>query len=196
MRYYPVCLNLRGRPCLVVGAGVVGTKKVEGLLSAAADVTVVSPWASQLIQRQARSGKLRYFPRPYRKGDLKGIFLAYAATGVAEIDELMARDARAHGVLLNIVDRTSLCDFITPAVVQRGDLTIAVSTAGQCPGFAKRVKQRIEELIHPGYGPKLAVIADQRRKLMVDSLLDAATRRRLLEEILESAGRELNKEIG
>ncbi len=142
MDYYPIFLDLRGRACLVVGGGEIATRKVEGLLRVGANVTVISPQASEMIRRHAQSNRLRYVQRFYQDGDLKGYFLAYAASGIAEIDVRMAWEAYTHGVLLNVVDRPVLCDFITPAVVQRGDLSIAVSTGGRSPGFAKRVKQK------------------------------------------------------
>lgn len=185
MNYYPIFLDLRGKPCLVVGGGEIATRKVEGLLGAAANVTVISPEASEMIQRHAQSNQLRYVRRPYQDRDLKGYFLAYAATGIAEIDVRMAREAHTHGVLLNVVDRPRLCDFITPAMIRRGDLSIAVSTGGRSPGFAKWVKQKIEALIHPEYGSALAALAAQRRALMRDPSLDEAKRKALLAEDLE-----------
>jgi precorrin-2 dehydrogenase/sirohydrochlorin ferrochelatase len=185
MEYYPMFLDLRGKPCLVVGGGKIGARKVEGLLSAAANVTVISPQASEMIQQHAESNRLRYVKRPYQDGDLKGYFLAYAATGIAEIDARMVCEADTHGILLNVVDRPGLCNFITPAVVQRGDLSIAVSTGGKCPGFVKRVKQKIEAFIHPEYGSALTAIAVQRRALMRDPSIDEVERKARLAEDLE-----------
>jgi precorrin-2 dehydrogenase len=150
MNYYPIFLDLRGRSCLVVGGGDIATRKVDGLLSA--DVTVISPKVSDLITVHARMKKLHHFKRGYQEGDLKGYFLAYAATGVPEVDLLMAVEANMEGVLLDVGDRPVLCSFITPAVVQRGDLAIAISTAGKSPGFARRVTRKIEALINPQRG--------------------------------------------
>ena len=111
MNYYPIFLDLRGRPCLVVGGGEVATGKIEELLKAEANVTVISPKVTQRIQRYADLGGLRHLPRPYRAGDIKGYFLAYAATGVAEIDVLMAGEASLQGVLLNVINRPVLCSY-------------------------------------------------------------------------------------
>ena len=149
MNYYPIFLDLRSRPCLVVGGGKRATRKVEGLLSAEADVSVISPEVTDAIAGYAQRRKVRLFTRRYHEGDLKGYFLAYAATGVPEVDLLMAVDANMEGVLLEVGDRPVLCSFITPAVVQRGDLAIAISTAGKSPGFGRRVKRKIEALINP-----------------------------------------------
>jgi precorrin-2 dehydrogenase / sirohydrochlorin ferrochelatase len=152
MNYYPIFLDLRGRPCLVVGGGQIATQKVDGLLSANADVTVISAKITDAIAAQARMKKLRHFKRRYQEGDLKGYFLAYAVTGEPEVDLLMAVEANMEGVLLDVGNRPVLCSFITPAVVQRGDLAIAISTGGKCPGFTRRVKRKIEALINPQYG--------------------------------------------
>jgi precorrin-2 dehydrogenase / sirohydrochlorin ferrochelatase len=149
MIYYPIFLDLRGRPCLVVGGGEVATRKIDGLLSAGADVTVISPEVTDAIAAHAQAKNLRHFRRRYQEGDLKGYFLVYAATGAPEVDLHMAVEANMEGVLLDVGDRPVLCSFMTPAVVQRGDLAIAISTGGKFPGFARRVTRKIEALINP-----------------------------------------------
>lgn len=195
MHYYPIALDLRGRPCLVVGGGEIATRKVEGLLSAGANLTVISPEVTETIGDQARRRILRHLKKRYQEGDLKGYFLVFAATGSPEVDVLMASEANTEGVLLNVVDRAVLSSFITPAVVHRGDLSIAISTAGKCPGFAMRVKQKIEALIDPEYGATLTAIAAQRQVLMRDRLKDDDERRQRFEEILELAWNELHHEV-
>ena len=196
MNYYPIFLDLRGRPCLVVGGGESAARKVDGLLGADANVTVISPEITDAIAGHARTKKLRHLKRRYQEGDLKGYFLAYAATGVPEVDLLMAVEANLEGVLLNVSERPVLCSFITPAVVQHGDLAIAISTAGKCPGFALRVKRKIEALINPEYGTALVAIAAQRQVLMRDRLSDDRERRQRFEEIVELAWKELDPDTG
>lgn len=163
MTYYPMFLDLRGRHALVVGAGEAGTRKTEGLIAAGAIVTIISPRASKKITQWARERKVYYLQRSYCEGDLKGYFIAFAATGIAEIDILMVCEANRESVLLNIVDRPVLCNFISPAVLQRGDLKIAVSPGGKCPGFAKRLRQRLERTITPEYAIVLEAIARRAR---------------------------------
>ena len=193
MNYYPIFLDLCGRPCLVVGGGEVATRKIEELLKAEADVTVISPKVTQCIQRYVDLGRLRHLPRPYRVGDIKGYFLAYAATGVAEIDVLMAGEASLQGVLLNVVNRPVLCSFVTPGVSQRGKLAIAISTPGESPGFDRRVRQRITAFIYREHGNVLATVAAQRQELVRERFkADEAGRRRLLELILESEWKKLH----
>ena len=149
MNYYPIFLDLRCRPCLVVGGGKRATRKVKALLNADADVSVISPEVTDTRAGHAQRRELRLFTRRYQEGDLKGYFLAYATTRVPEVDLLMAVEANMEGVLLDVGDRLVLCSFITPTTVQRGDLAIAISTGGKSPGFARRVTRKIEALINP-----------------------------------------------
>lgn len=190
MNYYPVFLDLRGRPCLVVGGATIATRKVEGLLHAGAEVTVVSLEVTDPIRKWQSQGKLRYLPRRYRRGDLKGFFMAYAATGIAQIDGEMAEDAHSEGVLLNVVDLPMLCDFITPAIVQRGDCVIAISTGGKSPGFARLVRQQLENFVGPEYGWTLEIVGAKRNELK-RSCPDVEERQRLLDEFMESPALDL-----
>ena len=116
MKYYPISLDLRGRRCLVVGGGKVADRTVQALLHADADLTVISPKLSAAIKVQLRKKRLRHFKRRYQSGDLRGYFLAYAATGHSEVDVLMASEAVIEGVLLNVLERSVLCSFLDPAV--------------------------------------------------------------------------------
>ena len=159
--------------------------KTEGLIAAGAIVTVISPRASAKITQWARERRVYYLQRSYCEGDLKGYFIAFAATGIAELDILMACEASRESVLLNVVDRPVLCNVISPAVLQRGDLTIAVSTGGKCPGFAKRLRQRLERTITPEYAIVLEAIATARQDVLNDLSLSAMDKRRRIEEILD-----------
>lgn len=169
----------------MVGGGKVATGKVVGLLKAGARVTVISPDITEHIQMRAEVGGLRHIKRCYQRGDLRGYFLAYAATGIANVDEQMAEEAQRNGVLLNVVDRASLCDFISPAVVERGRLLIAISTGGKSPGFAKRVREELEELVGSEYGEALEFVAARRAELKQSSL-SLEERQGRLAELTES----------
>ena len=162
MSYLPVLLKLRDRPCLVIGGGTAGTKKVEALLKADARVTVISPKNTEVIERLAGDGQVQLLRKPYTRGDLRGFYLAYAATGVPAIDEQIAQDAESEYVLLNVAERTSLGDFLSPPMVQRGDLTITVSTNGRSRGFAQLMKKKLERLIGPEYGDLLDIVEAER----------------------------------
>lgn len=188
MDYYPIFLNLRGKRCLIVGGGAVAARKAEGLLEAGAVVTVISPEVDESLQNLINTGRLRHHGRPFQKGDVEGQYLVYAATGVAEIDAAMAAEARREGVLFNAVDNPALGDFIAPALVRRGDLTIAISTQGKCPGFAKRVRQKIESIFGPEFGAALSVAAAWRKTLLVsDAHLPRELHRRRLEWMISRA---------
>lgn len=166
MRYYPVQLDIRSRPCLVVGGGAVGTRKAEGLLACGARVTVVSPEASGRLRELAAAGRLRLLERPFRPEDLAGVFLVIGATDDEPLNRLVSEEAGRRGILCNIADRPEACNFILPAVVRRGDLTIAVSTAGRSPALAKRLRLELERQFGPEYAELLRILGALRRRLL------------------------------
>lgn len=146
----------------MLGGGAAATKRVEELLRLDARVTVVSPRVTEAIERLAGTNQLWLFRRPYAAGDLKGYFLAYAATGVVAVDEQIARDAESEPVLLSVVERVAFGDFLDPPIVQRGNLTIAISTNGKSQGFAQLMKKKLELLIGPEYGDLLDRVEAER----------------------------------
>ena len=162
MSYLPILLKLRDRPCLVVGGGIAATKQVEALLRADATLTVISPQVTTVIEGLAAAGHLQLVSRPYVRGDLRGFYLAYAATGVSAVDEQIARDAEYEQILLSVTDGRSIGNFISPPAVKRGDLTIAISTNGRSPGFARLIKKKLEGLIGPEYGDLLDIVEAER----------------------------------
>ncbi len=164
--YYPAFLDLEGRRCVVIGGGEVAERKVGALLSAGARVTVVSPEATVEIARLAQHEEVVWHRRGYEAGDLTDAWLAIAATDDGSVNRAIGRDAEERRVLLNVVDQPALCNFIAPSVVQRGDLTIAVSTAGKSPAMARKVRHEIERAFPPEYGVLLEVAAEARRELM------------------------------
>jgi siroheme synthase-like protein len=162
LSYLPIVLKLRNRPCLVVGGGLAAAKTVEALLKAEARLTVISPRVTESIGRLAAGNRLQLVPRLYTKGDLRGFYLAFAATGLAAVDEQIARDAESEPILFSVADRMSLGNFLSPAMVQRGDLTIAISTNGRSRGFAQLIKRKLERLITPEYGDLLDIVEAER----------------------------------
>src|SRR5262245_39173874 len=129
MRYYPIFLDLQTRPCLVIGGGQVAERKVESLLQANAQVTVIGPTCTSQLQAWAANGTITLYQRSYCSGDLQGFSVVFAATNDKALHEQIAIEARKAGVLLNVVDHPALCSFIVPAIVSQGDLTLAISTA-------------------------------------------------------------------
>jgi precorrin-2 dehydrogenase/sirohydrochlorin ferrochelatase len=180
-KLFPMFLKLSARPCLVVGAGTIGESKITNLLEAGAKISVVAPEATSQIQNWARSKKIVWNQRPFEPDDLEGKFLVVAATSSTELHERIFDEATKRGVLCNIVDVPRLCDFYYPAVVQRGALQIAISTSGQSPALAQRLRKQLEEQFGPEYEDWLAHLGEAREKLHSASL-DSEERKRLLRE--------------
>lgn len=165
MGYYPVFLELAGRPCLVVGGGPVALRKVQGLLGAGARVIVVSPRLSKGLLGLAQVGQINAIQRRYRRGDLRGMTLAIAATNQPRINGRVAADAERRGVLVNVVDEPGLCRFIVPSVARRGDLVVALSTGGRSPAVAKRLRRELEAWLDKGPAQLLELAAEVRQEL-------------------------------
>src|SRR5437879_4353731 len=142
---FPMFLKLSARPCLVVGAGTIAESKIAGLLEAGGRVRVVAPEATPQVRSWAQANAIEWRQRPFHADDLKGMFLVVAATSSTELHERIFEVATRRGVLCNIVDVPPLCDFYYPAVVQRGALQIAISTAGQSPALALPPRSKLEE---------------------------------------------------
>ncbi|MFB3854756.1 MAG: bifunctional precorrin-2 dehydrogenase/sirohydrochlorin ferrochelatase [Vicinamibacterales bacterium] len=152
---HPIFLRLAGRRVVVVGGGAVAERKVRALMDTEADVLVVSPRATPFLQQLASEGRVRWEARPYRPGDLEGAALVYAAAGEAEVNASVRKEAQARGTLINAADDPVSCDFFVPAIVRRGNLTIAVSTDGASPALAKRIREKLEDEFGPEYGEAL-----------------------------------------
>jgi precorrin-2 dehydrogenase/sirohydrochlorin ferrochelatase len=166
MRYYPVNLNVRNRPCLVVGGGSVGTRKVTALLDCSARVTLVSPVAGTVLTGLAEENRIVWRQRSYRSGDLDAMFLVIGATDDEDLNRRIHQDAEERRLLCNIADRPEICNFILPSVIRRGDLTIAVSTSGKSPALAKQLRQYLEDFFGPEYEPFLQLMGEVRRRLL------------------------------
>ena len=180
-KLFPMFLKLSGRPCLVVGAGTIAESKIGSLLEASGRVRVVAPEATPQVRSWAQSNDIQWLQRPFESRDLEGMFLVVAATSSTELHERIFEEATRRGVLCNIVDVPDLCDFYYPAVVQRGALQIAISTSGQSPALAQRLRKQLEEQFGPEYEEWLAQLGEARDKLQSASL-DPEERKRLLHE--------------
>jgi len=179
---FPLFLKLEGRQCLVVGAGKVGEPKIAGLLDTGARIRVVAFDASPGVRDWARAGRIELELRVFSPDDLNGAFLAVVATSSRSLNERVYHEARRRGVLCNVVDVPDLCDFFYPAVVRRGDLQIAVSTAGQSPSLAQHIRQQLEKQFGPGYSEWVAELGET-RKLILASDLDKERKLDLLHSL-------------
>lgn len=165
--YYPAYLDLRGRRCVVIGAGVIAERKVEGLLEAGAAVTVVSPEATDAVAGWAAEGRVGWERRGYQPGDLDGAWLAIAATDDNPTNRAVHAEAEARRVLLNVVDVTELCSFIAPATASRGPVTVAISTGGASPALARKLRTQMgsDECRCLAWADAADVLAGARREL-------------------------------
>jgi precorrin-2 dehydrogenase/sirohydrochlorin ferrochelatase len=185
MRYYPLFVRLDGRACVVIGGGEVAERKVRGLLRAGARVTLVSPAATPALEEFAAAGDIGIHRRRYRRGDLQGAFLAYAATDDEAVNGEIAGEAEREGVLLNVVDRPAFCSFTVPAVVERGDLVIATSTGGASPMMARRIREELERQFGPEYARALEILRGVRERLGREGR-DSDERKRIFAALVDS----------
>ena len=163
--YYPVFLNLKGKPCVVIGGGEVAERKVRGLLECGASVSLFSPESSPAIMEMADRGELRWNPREYTDGDLKGAFLAIAATDQRAVNEAIAEEASREVVVLNVVDVPQLCTFIAPAVVKRGEVSVAISTGGASPALARKIKESLNDSDTLEYAHLAGILSSARTEI-------------------------------
>jgi precorrin-2 dehydrogenase/sirohydrochlorin ferrochelatase len=165
MSLFPMFLKLSAKPCVVVGAGTIAESKIESLLVAEAKVTVISPEALPRVQAWAAGGDICWVQREYREGDLEGAFLCIAATEVAAVNRAVFAEATQRGVLVNAVDDPPFCDFYFGSVVQRGELQIAISTAGESPAVAQRLRKEINAALPLDTGEWLMELGRLRREV-------------------------------
>lgn len=163
---YLVNLALEGRAVVVVGAGNVARRKVEGLLQAGAAVRVVAPSACAEIEALAAAGQITWLREIYRRVHLEGTALVIAATGDEAVNAQVAQDARELGILVNVVDRPALCTFTVPATVRRGDLILAAATSGRCPALASAVREELESEYGPEYAEVVALLGRLRAQMI------------------------------
>ena len=163
--YYPVFLDLKGRPCVIIGGGEVAERKISNLLDCQAKLTIISPEVTGPIHEMASRGELKWLPREYRDGDLKGVFLAIAATDLQRVNQAIAKEAANERVVLNVVDNTPLCTFIAPSIVKRGDVTVAVSTGGTSPALARKLRVSLERSEALQYAPLAGILSLARKEL-------------------------------
>ncbi len=179
---FPMFLKLEGKRCLVVGAGKVGEPKIASLLDTGASIHVVALEASPAVHAWAKAGKITLELRAFAAEDLDETFLAIVATASSALNESIYREAQRRGVLCNVVDVPQYCDFYYPAVVRRGDLQIAVSTSGQSPSLAQKIRQQLERQFSPAYTQWVAELGAT-RKLVLASDLSSERKRELLHSL-------------
>ena len=198
MSLFPMFLKLEGRQCLVVGAGAIAQEKMPSLLEAGAKVKIVAPQVAEPIAELARSGKVSLEQREFVESDLDGVFLVIAATSLSYLNRQVFEAARARRILCNAVDDPDNCDFYYGSVVRRGDLQIAISTAGHSPALAQRLRKQLETQFGPEYSDWLRELAATREDLFSRDI-DPQQRKSLLHAVASQEAfetRQAKKEEG
>lgn len=159
-------VDLEGRRCAVVGGGPIATDKAEKLVAHGALLRLVSPQITSELARMIASGEIEeHRERPYQPDDLEECFLVIAATNLEHVNRTIWQDAQARDMLCNVVDAPSLCDFIVPSIVRRGDLALAISTGGASPIVATHIRRQLEAMYGPEWEPFLGLLRDVRDEL-------------------------------
>ena len=176
MDLFPLFLKLTGRPCLVIGAGNLAESKIESLRAAQGKVTVIAPEANSKILDLAAAGEIEFIHRSYAPGDVKNYFLVVTATNVPAVNRAVFHEATANNVLCNAVDDPPFCDFYFPSVVRRGDLQIAISTAGASPALAQKLRKEINDQLPLDTGDWLTDLGNLRREVVAAEPLNESRR--------------------
>ncbi len=168
MRYFPINLDVRDKPVVLVGGGPVAARKCSALLDAGARITVIAPRLGSGLAELSARDRIRHLAREFATGDLAGAFLAFAATDNPDVNRAVAEEARSRAILADIADAAELGAFTLPAVMNRGDLQIAVSTGGRSPALARVIRNQLEARYGPEYGEALELLGLVREKLLTE----------------------------
>jgi precorrin-2 dehydrogenase / sirohydrochlorin ferrochelatase len=183
MAKYPIFLELGGRRAVVIGGGPVAIRKVQNLLDAGARLIVVAQRIDKMMVALCKDTNAELIKSAYAKHYLAEAVLAIAATNNPKLNKQIYADCQELGVLCNVVDEPTLCDFFVPAVIKRGDLQIAVGTEGQCPAYAGHIKKKLEALFTEKHGEFLAELEKLRQKIKKE-ILQEADRKAILGQLV------------
>jgi precorrin-2 dehydrogenase / sirohydrochlorin ferrochelatase len=170
MRYFPINLDIRGKPVIVVGGGAVAARKCLSLIAAGARVTVIAPTLASTLRGLAEEEQLSHLPREYKAGDLAGSFLVFAATDSPTVNRAVAGEAKDRGIMANIADSPDLCAFTLPAVLCRDELLITVSTGGVAPALAGKIREELEGRYGHEYAHLIKILGRVREKLLTEKV--------------------------
>ncbi len=180
--YYPLFLDITGKECLVIGGGSIAERKVMMLLKFEAYVTVISPEVTKKLSSLSDSGAIRIRQRKYRRGDLGGAAMIFACTDDRNVNGKIRADAGLKGIPVNVVDKPQECDFIVPSIIKKGDITIAISTAGLLPLAAKKIRQAIERTVTKDHVVYTRIMAAFRQHLL-QTVPEGKKRRAIMKHI-------------
>lgn len=183
--FYPVYLNIKGKECVVVGGGRVALRKVNGLLDSGALVTVISPDLHADLAALFDQGLIFWRKKKYSANDIETAFLVIAATDDIGAQDTVLKDAERFNILLNVADVPDKCNFILPARVQRGSLSISVSTGGKSPALAKMLRRKLERELDKGYAALNEIMGCIRPEVLARNLPQSENER-IFTDIVES----------
>lgn len=176
VRYYPICLDISGKRCVVIGGGSVAERKVERLLACGAHVEVVGKELTPALEAWRGDGRIIHREADFEEAHLAGASLVIGATDDETVNGWVAQSAGVRGIPVNIVDDPARCDFILPSVVERGDLVIAVSTGGKSPALARKVREELEGIYGAEYAILLEILGELREKVIASGSSSAENR--------------------
>ena len=182
--YFPAFLDLTGRPCLIVGGGDIALRKARLLAAAGARLTIVAPDMNDALTRHAAEAGHRLVARNFRPSDVVNNWLVVSATGRPEVEQAVYRHASDAGIFCNGVDDVANCSYITPAIVDRSPIIVAISSGGSAPVLARKIRAQIELLLPAGLS-RLAVLASDWRSRVAARLSDLLSRRRFWETVFD-----------
>ncbi len=183
--FYPAFIDLGNRPVLVVGGGAVAERKVETLLETGALVTVVSPEITEQLQNHANSKRIMIRQRGFIPSDMDGVALVISATDDPSTQTEVASIAASKNILVNTVDKPELCTFIVPAILRRGDLTIAISTSGKSPSLAAELRVRLDRVLTDEFARTATVLGAVRQEVH-QHFASSDERKRVFDSIIGS----------
>jgi siroheme synthase-like protein len=172
---YPVSLEVAGRRAVVIGDAPVAEDRIQALLAAGAQVTAIMERPTEPLEELGRRRAVTLVRRAYRRGDLRGAFLAVAATGDAAVNARIFAEAEKRRVLLNAVDDVGHCHFAVPSILRRGDLVVAVSTGGKSPALARKLREALAREVGPEYGVLVDLLGEVRREMLAQRTAAPAT---------------------
>jgi precorrin-2 dehydrogenase / sirohydrochlorin ferrochelatase len=187
---FPAFIKLAGRRVVVVGAGSVAASKIDSLLECGGQVTVIAPRAIDTVEQLAAARKIRWLPRKFAPNDLARAFLVIAATSDSGVNRSVFLEAETRGILCNSVDDPPNCDFYFPATVRRGPLQIAISTSGESPALAQRIRRELADSLDSSLGDWVERIGESRRQIIA-SLPPSDDRKKLLHRLAYTEPAEL-----
>ena len=182
--FYPIHVSIEGKKCLVVGGGKTAERKVSTLVRYGGKVVLVSPDATSSIRDHSNKKRIVWHRRSFKVSDLKGAFLVFSATGSEWLNSEIGREAKKRSIMVNLADNPEACDFISPSLVERGHLTVSISTDGLAPLLSKKIRKDLETYFGKEYRRYTELVAKVRQAVITENTLTAQEKKKKLQHLL------------